>query len=805
MNPPAPVLSVFSEQQTVFEMGWSEWVLALVLLAAIAVLLLGYVNVRRASPSRKLLLLSLRTGAVLLALLIFLEPAIRRREVTRIRNTVPVLVDASASMALHDRPGQPSRAEQVAGWLAGQDEELQRLAVEHQLHFYTFGEELRTADSKGLARQPPATEQATLLLEALEQAARRSKSEDLGGFIVVTDGADNGLLGRRMVPSRPLDPEIKDRLHALGAPVNAFLAGQAGGMVDLAVQRVVHDDFAFVHNALEIEVDVLATGLSSGSVEALLSEEGAPLQTRPLVLEPGTNRYRLTFSFTPSQVGKHHYRISLPHLRGETILVNNQQDFLIHVIRDRIRVLQVCGRPSWDERFLRDLLKKSPNVDLISFFILRTATNLHIVPSSELSLIPFPAQELFEKEIKSFDVVFFQNFDYRPYQMRRYLRHLRDYVLEGGGLAMLGGELSFTAGGYAGTPVESVLPVGLPPLGAEQDLLLYGSFPLQLTDAGRRHPIMALSPLAEENEKTWSRLPLLEGANRVLGPTPQAVVLATTPPLGGGLPPQPLVVAGSVGKGRTLAVLTDSTWRWTLPHAGQGGDLRPYTRFWGNAIRWLIQDPEQKLLTLTTDGDRYPEQAEVRAEVRLLDSSYRPASKVAVTLARRPKDPQAAPTSPAAAAAAGGGAAAAAAAVAFGPGEPGAGGAEQSTVLLTDDEGRASWSFPAGAPGVWTVSASAMVEGMQQADTTIYLAGVASREMEDVVPRSDLLAAVSSTTQGTLRSLSDPLAAAALRPSRVLRVHRQETHPLWNHPAVLLVALALLSAEWWLRRRWGFL
>ncbi|MBM4318830.1 MAG: hypothetical protein FJ125_02475, partial [Deltaproteobacteria bacterium] len=286
-------LAVFTEQRTVFEMGWSEWVLALVLLVAIAVLLLAYVNVRHAAPSRRALLLGLRTGAVLLALLLFLEPALRHREVTRIRNTVPVLVDASASMSLTDQPGGPSRAEQAASWLAVQQRgELARLAVEHQLQFFTFGEELRAADGKALAlpsgtaqcRSGPgqpdcsralvAREQATLLLEALEQAARRNKGEELGGFIVVSDGADNGLLGRRAVPGRPLDPETRDRLQALGAPVHTYSVGHTGGMVDLAVQRVIHDDFAFVHNAVEVDVDVLATGLSSGTVEALLSEEG---------------------------------------------------------------------------------------------------------------------------------------------------------------------------------------------------------------------------------------------------------------------------------------------------------------------------------------------------------------------------------------------------------------------------------------------------------------------------------------------------------------------------------------------------
>ena len=136
-------------------------------------------------------------------------------------------------------------------------------------------------------------------------------------------------------------------------------------------------------------------------------------------------------------------------LEGEAIAENNARAFLLKVIRDKIRVLQVTGRPSWDERFLRGLLKHDPNVDLVSFFILRTPTDVELVPSDELSLIPFPTEELFQEQLRSFDVVFLQNFNYGPYGIGAYLGEISDYVEEGGGLAMIGGDLSFTSGGYA--------------------------------------------------------------------------------------------------------------------------------------------------------------------------------------------------------------------------------------------------------------------------------------------------------------------------------------------------------------------
>ena len=137
---------------------------------------------------------------------------------------------------------------------------------------------------------------------------------------------------------------------------------------------------------------------------------------------------------------------------------------MVRVIRDKIRVLQVAGQPSWDVRALRQMLKSNPNVDLISFFILRTQESISLVPNDEMSLIPFPTRELFEQQLPSFDLIVLQDFEYVPYNIGDYLENIRSYVEGGGGLAMLGGAASFTSGGsggYYGTPVAAALPVEL--------------------------------------------------------------------------------------------------------------------------------------------------------------------------------------------------------------------------------------------------------------------------------------------------------------------------------------------------------
>ena len=124
---------------------------------------------------------------------------------------------------------------------------------------------------------------------------------------------------------------------------------------------------------------------------------------------------RVSFDWLPDHPGTFVFRISTPVLGGEALTGNNEQTFTVKVIRDRVRVLHLCGRPSWDQRFLRAMLRRDPNVDLVSFFILRTETDEQPWNREELSLIPFPTYEIFEEQLRSFDLVIFQNFNFAPY------------------------------------------------------------------------------------------------------------------------------------------------------------------------------------------------------------------------------------------------------------------------------------------------------------------------------------------------------------------------------------------------------
>jgi uncharacterized membrane protein len=156
------------------------------------------------------------------------------------------------------------------------------------------------------------------------------------------------------------------------------------------------------------------------------------------------------------------------------------------------------------------------------------------------------------------------------------LRLLRDYVARGGGLMMIGGYFSFQgingAARWHRTPVEEVLPVSCLPF--DDRVEIPEGFRAEVTEPA--HPVLA------GLDGEW---PMLLGLNEVTLKTGGDVsLLARAPAQAGG---HPLLVAGSYGRGRTLAWTSDIGPHW-LPEtfvAWSG-----YARLWRQALAWLTAE-----------------------------------------------------------------------------------------------------------------------------------------------------------------------------------------------------------------------
>ena len=755
------------------------WIIGLLVLG-VAVISLSLYDLKSMPARRRFTLVGLRAGVYALAVLMLLEPALDLKNISRVKNQVVVLVDGSKSMGLRTEDDSETRYDRAVDALGEFSTIIEERKDEHEFSFFRVGGELEQSSLPGVKSAAPVLP-ASDISSALGQLEQRFAGQELGGVVVISDGIDSGSIGRATKRGEELDVASKALIEGLDAPVNTVSVAKAQGLKDVAIAKVLRDDFAFVHNKVSVEVELQVIGMDEMTFPVSLFRDGELLQTRQVTVRDDQTRYVLEFEFVPKTIGKEIYAVTTPEFKQEALYENNRSYFLLRVIRDKVRVLQVVGRPSWDERFLRRLLKRNPNVDLISFFILRTNQSVNNVPRDELSLIPFPTEKLFESELGSFDLVIFQNFDYRPYDMRKYLPEIAKFIKEGGGFAMIGGDQSLASGGYARTPLEEALPVELPPEGTSSSLIDERAFRPELTAAGRLHPITQLAFDARTNQEIWSSLPEQRGSNIVLQAKPWATVLATHPSLKFGGEPMPVIAIGRHEKGRVMAMTTDSSWRWGFERLGDGGTMREYQLFWNNATRWLLKDPELNLVKLELTDDTFSPGERVVMNVRVSNPDYTPAAgaRGQLFLVRRSLESM----------------------------------SDASLVereelapieFETNSAGVASVEFDAKRAGVYNVVARVEREDGELADETTVLVAPDVAEYRDIIPRDDLLEKIAAASGANFVALPGVSGRdLKLERSRAVKVNRRKVVQLWDTAWLFLLILVLLGAEWSLRRRWG--
>jgi uncharacterized membrane protein len=776
MNPTSPGAEAFTDWRIAIGSHLPHGLLMLVAAAAGFALVFSAVSLYwEKKRGRALLLFALRAAAITACLLVAFQPTLELGQMTRIPNHVAVLVDTSRSMTVK-LPDGKERFQRAADAIDAANPLFDRWRAEgHKVDLLAFGENLSATDAKALRGSP--TGDGTRIGESLAELQGRYAGRDLGAVVVVSDGIDTGRIGRG-----PLDGETRKTLQALGAPVHTVLIGEPS-LRDLSIAAVLADDFAFVRTPLKLEALLRATGLANRQVEVTLMRDGRLVDVRSVTIDSDDVETKVSFDWTPDRPGNFVFEIATPTLAGEALDTNNRQVFTLKVIRDRVRILHVCGRPSWDQRFLRSMLRLDPNVDLVSFFILRTEGDDQPSNPREMSLIPFPDREIFDEQLKSFDLLIFQNFNASPsYRVELYLTGLRDYVQSGGALAMIGGELSFASGGYAQTALREVLPVELEGIPAAGDRsITKDSFRPKLAPAGRSHPVTALSLDARTNEARWSALPPLEGINRVnrLKPGATPLLLHPTQKTETG-EPAPVLAVTDAGKGRTLALTTDTAWHWGFLAAGAGDEGRTFQRFWEGAIRWLVRDPALTLLRIELDRVEYRRGQPANARVRTLHADYTPAANVAVSLRLGPVDARDSAQGAA----------------------PNEARPDVRTIEgVSNKEGEAHFELKGLPPGAFRLVAQATIDGIPLTEEQTFVVRPEGREFEDVISHREVLRELASTTGGDFSE--GQLGTPAVKKPREVRAGRLKSIELWSNPLLLFAALGLLATEWALRRRAG--
>jgi uncharacterized membrane protein len=741
--------SLYRKGELVLLGPYPRWLLAAAILAAALVLGAAIWRWRSKLASgltgwRPAVVWLLQACLVAIILLLLWQPALRVSVLKPQQNVIALLVDDSGSMAIEEQ-GETRLAQAVRLLNGGL---LEGLAKNFQVRLYRLSDRLERIEDLG---QLGAARPATRIGESLRELTREAANLPLGAVVLLSDGAEN---------SGGIDLATLAEIRRRRLPVHAIGFGRERFTQDIEISDVRVPERALAGSRLAAAVTLRQSGYAGKKARLSVREGGRPLAAKEIVLgETGSQQTDIVL-FNAGEAGVRTLEFTIEALAGEENLRNNALLRLVQVEASRPRVLYFEGEPRWEYKFIRRALAEDPVVELVS--LLRTTQNKLYrqglnSPEELADGFPGRVEELFGYQaliLGSVEAGYFT-----PAQQEL----IRQFVdRRGGGILFLGGRAALADGGWAASPLAELLPVSLP---AQKNTFHRDQAGVELAPAGRDSLITRLVEDAGENVKRWSALPRLADYQEVSDPKPGATVLALLrSPAGRSLP---LLVTQNYGRGRSAVFATGGSWRWQMQQ-----ELTDQTHeiFWQQLVRWLVAGSPSPV-SASTPRPVLADESLVRLEAVVRDKTYLPAADARVE------------------------------ARLMGPA-----GLSEAIELAPDplEPGtyRAEWR--AEKPGAYLAEIVAF-RGAEEAgrDTIAFRREDGVAENFRAEQNRELLEKLAEQTGG---SYYRPEQARRLLDEIVYSeagITVQETKELWNLPAVFLLLLALKSAEWFLRRRWG--
>jgi len=683
-----------------------------------------------------------------------LRPSVFLKEKKRQAASLVFLIDSSTSMLMADEVRGKTR------WQVGKEaldqarEFAKGLGPDLEVKFYRFDATVSEPKEGDLTAEPKGRE--TDLGSAMLDVQKRQQgiSKRIARMVILSDFASNN----------GVNPLVAARqLKGQGVPVVTVGLGteNAGAASrDIKFRDIVTSPVVFVKNQMDVRGTLLARGFAGQTLDVELFVEGqssSVARTKVKVPETGDVIPITGVKFIPQTPGEKRITLKVAQHDGELVLSNNEISTFVTVVSGGLNVLFLQGsNPTWDYKYLMRSIGTSPDVQVDGIVIRRPAQrDSSEVPDSDFA----PGR---------YNVYVFGDLP-ADYLTRTQQNRLVDAVMKGAGFMMLGGHSSFGAGGWANTKLVDILPAAINPGDGQNEP--EGGIKFTPNPKGLDSYVLQVGVNRAETAKIWELMPPILGSNYFGEPKIGANILATTP----GLNPEPLMLSLELGNNGRVIAYGGDTWVWA--RASEEGRLA-HRKLWRQIIFWLAHkenDSENQVkLKLEPRRISVGEKLELSATAHDSKGAAIPNIRYETKIAREGADKSSTPVE----------------------------------LLNQGDEAKGSVyaTENMGQPGDYTATVIARRDGQEIGhDSVRFLVYQDDRELEN--PSADL---------GLAKSIAELTDGELVTPERLLThlkgidrsVYTEYVSPaeykVWDNWPFLLIFTALLTLEWWLRKRHGW-
>ena len=470
-------------------------------------------------------LLFLRIFAFLIISLLLLRPQLLLRGR---KGELAVLFDLSASMSLKEEnlpQGRFASAREVFYEIYPYLKKIARIRT------YTFSSHLQNVPREKLSSLLPEGEE-TRIFASLKELAR---SQSVDGVLIFSDG---------------ISTENLSSPSSLPFPVYSVGVGGEGNLKDIKISEIKGPRELSPHEEGKYTLRIVNN--LGDKISSLLKfyVNGEIKEEKKVELERGVNL--VTLSFTPEREGVYELSFSVDPQEKEDLTFNNE-DFIILKVREKeTKILLVGGMVSPEFRNLKRILEGYPSYSLDYF--------LFPGKDKERNLTPY-------QKIKEYDLLILLQI---PSSLLPPARDIKEWLLEGKGLVIIGGKYSFLTS----------------PPPSWQEII-----PLKGKGIWKEEPFRPLIPPEALNHPLWKNFTLRDNLPLSYG------FLIFSGRKSGTLPllihPKGYIITAlqRFGKGKVLLHTSPSTWRWPLDTKYPP---QITSSFWLSILNYLTPSPRKE-------------------------------------------------------------------------------------------------------------------------------------------------------------------------------------------------------------------
>jgi hypothetical protein len=621
------------------------------------------------------------------------------------------------------------------------------------LSYHTFGRTTRlisddhpitTEELAGLEANGSGTSIAASL-----EAVASSSGVPPAGIVLLSDGIDNA-------SSQRSEATIRD-LGARGIPVYAVPIGLSDPD-DVSIRNVVTQEVAYSGDKVPVRVQIKSKGYERRTSRLAVLLNGRRVSSRIVRLDGGLQFEEVDFQVDVYEKGAVQIDVLIEPFDNEISMANNRVSRTVRIVNEKVNVLYVEGNARWEYRYLRAILKRDPRIN--STFISSNA-GPEVARNSPEHIERFPNER---EDAFQYDLVILGDVD-ASFFTDEELALLEELIRDrGASLLMLCGPMH-SPRSYEGTCVKTMLPVRFDS-DSDWENVAETVYPV-LTPEGRSSLVMTLENNEELNDRVWSRMAPMDQLPPLLSAKPGATVLAVLSDSTSRGQGYPLVAWQRYGTGKCMSIASDRLWRLRY----RTGD-KYHWRVWSQCIQFMTLSRlmgEHKRIRLETDRSTYPIAGQCRLYAHVMDENFEPVVQSVFEAYVSNLE----------------------------------GGQNKQLVSLRPDKsqpGLYEGYFSPPEKGRYRLEANE--EDSATSNTTEFQVTEIRKELIETDMSLSYLERIAELTGGAILKPKNLSELSSLVNDRLITTELRSERPLWDNGIVAFLLVALLGAEWILRRRY---